>query len=213
MEKIVIDGGRQLSGKVDISGMKNAAVAVLFATIVTEDICILCNLPRISDVKISLEILRSIGAKVRFLGKNTVEIDTRPVKNKPAPSELARQMRASYYLAGACLARFGYAKVGLPGGCDFGQRPIDQHIKAFETLGAKVDVGGGYLEAVSDGGMKSANIFFDCVTVGGTVNAVLAAVKATGTTIIDNTAREPHIVDLANFLNYCGANVTAPVRI
>mgnify|MGYP002767080013 FL=1 len=207
MEKIVIDGGARLSGKVEISGMKNAAVAVIFACIAVADVCIIENLPQISDVKQSLEMLSSIGAKIRAVGKNSVEIDTRKVKNKVVPIELARKMRASYYLAGACLARFGSAKVGLPGGCDFGSRPIDQHVKAFTAMGATVNVGGGFMDAVTDDGVKSANIFFDCVTVGATINTIIAAVLCDGVTVIENAAREPHIVDLANFLNYCGANI------
>lgn len=208
MEKIVIDGGARLSGKVEISGMKNAAVAVIFACIAVADVCIIDNLPQISDVRQSLEMLSSIGAKIRAVGKNSVEIDTRKVKNKVVPIELARKMRASYYLAGACLARFGSAKVGLPGGCDFGSRPIDQHVKAFTAMGATVNVGGGFMDAVTENGVKSAGIFFDCVTVGATINTIIAAVLCDGVTVIENAAREPHIVDLANFLNYCGANIT-----
>lgn len=208
MEKIVIDGGARLSGKVEISGMKNAAVAVIFACIAVADVCIIDNLPQISDVRQSLEMLSSIGAKIRAVGKNSVEIDTRKVKNKVVPIELARKMRASYYLAGACLARFGSAKVGLPGGCDFGSRPIDQHVKAFTAMGATVNVGGGFMDAVTENGVKSAGIFFDCVTVGATINTIIASVLCDGVTVIENAAREPHIVDLANFLNYCGANIT-----
>ena len=207
MEKIVIDGGARLSGKVEISGMKNAAVAVIFACIAVADVCIIENLPQISDVKQSLEMLSSIGAKIRAVGKNSVEIDTRKVINMVVPTELASKMRASYYLAGACLARFGSAEVGLPGGCDFGSRPIDQHVKAFTAMGATVNVGGGFMDAVTDDGVKSANIFFDCVTVGATINTIIAAVLCDGVTVIENAAREPHIVDLANFLNYCGANI------
>ncbi len=208
MEKIVIDGGARLSGKVEISGMKNAAVAVIFACITVADVCIIDNLPQISDVRQSLEMLSSIGAKIRAVGRNSVEIDTRKVKNKVVPAELARKMRASYYLAGACLARFGSAKVGLPGGCDFGSRPIDQHVKAFTAMGATVNVGGGFMDAVTENGVKSAGIFFDCVTVGATINTIIASVLCDGVTVIENAAREPHIVDLANFLNYCGANIT-----
>lgn len=208
MEKIIIDGGVALDGKVEISGMKNAAVAVLFATIAVNDVCVIENLPQISDVKLSLEILRSVGARTHITGKNAVEIDTRSVKNTVVPFELARKMRASYYLVGASLARFGSAKVGLPGGCDFGSRPIDQHVKAFEALGANVTVGGGCLDACTFGGVRPANIFFDCVTVGATINTIIASVLADGMTVIENAAKEPHIVDLANFLNYCGANIT-----
>ena len=207
MEKIVIDGGVALNGSVEISGMKNAALAVLFATIVVGDVCTIENLPQISDVKLSLQMLESIGAGIRFLGKNTVEIDTRHINDVCAPLDLVRRIRASYYLVGAMLARFGHATVGLPGGDDFGTRPIDQHIKAFEALGALVKAENGCLIAETDSGIKCANIFFDCVTVGATVNTIIASVLAEGMTVIDNAAREPHIVDLANFLNYCGADI------
>ena len=209
MEKIIVDGGKPLCGKVEVSGMKNAAVAVIFATVLSNDVCVLDNLPDISDVAHCLAILESIGAKVRTIAKNTVEIDTRCINDTEAPMELVRKMRASYYLAGALLGRFGSAKVGLPGGCDFGVRPIDLHIKAFEKLGATVTVDRGRIEAQCDPekGLCGKNIYFDCCSVGATINAILAAVLAKGSTILENPAREPHVVDLANFLNACGADV------
>lgn len=207
MEKIVIDGGYALSGKVDISGMKNAAVAVIFAAVVSSGVCVIDNLPEISDVADCLAILQSIGARVRILSRNKVEIDATDVRDVEAPLELVRKIRASYYLAGAMLGRFGRVKVGLPGGCNFGVRPIDLHVKAFETLGAKVDLGGGCIDAVAEGGLKGAHIYFDSCSVGATINAIIAAVMAEGLTVIENPAKEPHIVDVANFLSACGADI------
>ena len=209
MEKIIVDGGTPLYGKVDISGMKNAAVAVVFASVLADDVCVIDNLPNISDVADCLAILESIGAKIKPISKDAVEIDTRSVRDAEAPMELVRKMRASYYLAGALLGRFGRAKVGLPGGCDFGVRPIDLHVKAFEKLGAAVTVESGCIEAICDPeqGLRGKNIYFDCCSVGATINALLAAVLAEGQTIIENPAREPHVVDVANFLNACGADI------
>ena len=209
MEKIIVDGGTPLYGKVEISGMKNAAVAVIFASVLANDVCVLDNLPNISDVADSLSILESIGAKIRAISKDAVEIDTRHIRDAEAPMDLVRKMRASYYLAGALLGRFGRAKVGLPGGCDFGVRPIDLHVKAFEKLGASVTVGHGRIEAICnpEQGLCGKNIYFDCCSVGATINALLAAVLARGLTVIENAAREPHVVDVANFLNACGADI------
>lgn len=210
MEKIIVDGGSPLYGRVEVSGMKNSAVAVVFATILANDVCVLDNLPNISDVSACLSILESVGAKIKPISQGAVEIDTRYIKaGVEAPLDLVRKMRASYYLAGALLGRFGRAKVGLPGGCDFGVRPIDLHVKAFEKLGASVTVGSGCIEAIADPeqGLCGKNIYFDCCSVGATINAILAAVLAQGTTIIENPAREPHVVDVANFLNACGADI------
>ena len=209
MEKFVVDGGMPLFGKVEVSGMKNAAVAIIFATVLSNDVCLIDNLPEISDVAGCFSILESVGAKVTHISKDTVEIDTRHVNSVEAYSETVRKMRASYYLAGALLGRFGRAKVGLPGGCDFGVRPIDLHVMAFEKLGATVDADHGFIEATTDPerGLRGRNIYFDCCSVGATINAILAAVLAQGTTILENAAREPHVVDLANFLNACGADV------
>jgi len=209
MEKIVINGGRPLYGDIEVSGMKNAAGAILIATLLVSDKCIIENLPCINDVATTLEILRHMNVEVRMLDKNTVEIDTRNAIGGTSPLDLVRRMRSSYYLYGAELGRYGRAYAGYPGGCDFGVRPIDQHIKGFEALGATVTCEGGYVEAVApSGGLRGANIFFDLNTVGGTINVMLAAVRAKGTTIIENAAREPHVVDVANFLNTCGANIT-----
>ncbi len=208
MEQIVINGGNKLFGNVEISGMKNAALPIIIASILTEDVCVIENLPCISDVTLSLEILREMGAKIKMLAKNTVEIDTRHLEGGKSPYDLVSRMRGSTYLIGAELGRFGRAKVGWPGGCDFGERPIDQHIKGFSALGAKVNVENGYIYADAAEGLVGNQIYFDVVTVGATINIMLAAVKAEGTTIIDNAAREPHIVDLANFFNTCGAKIS-----
>ncbi len=209
MEKIFINGGKRLCGEIEVSGMKNAAVAIIFATILNEDKCIIENLPLISDVTDALEILTRVGAKVRLIDKSTVEIDTTRIIPGASPYELVRRMRASYYILGAELGRFGKAKAAYPGGCDLGVRPIDQHIKGFEALGAVVNIrDGGYVEADAANGLRGNEVYMDCVTVGGTINVMLAAVKASGTTIIENAAREPHVVDLANFLNASGAQVS-----
>ena len=208
MEKIVIDGGNALHGRIEVSGMKNAALPIIFDCVAVGDVCIIENLPHISDVETSLEILSSIGVRVRYLAENSVEIDARDVSPASAPCDLVKKMRGSYYLIGAMLGRFGSVMVGLPGGCDLGARPIDQHIKAFEALGAEVTVDGGFIDAQTKNGITGAGIYFDCVTVGGTINTILAAVRAKGTTVIENAAREPHVVDVANFLNFCGASIT-----
>ena len=207
--KIIISGGKPLHGTIPVSGMKNAAVAILLSTILTEDKCVIENLPDISDVNVSLQILESIGVKITKPEKNVAIIDCTDISPRIPPYELVSRMRASYYLIGAELGRFGRAFVGLPGGCDFGVRPIDQHIKGFEALGCDVKVDGGYIEATaSDGKLHGSSVYMDVVTVGGTINVMLAAVKAEGVTVIENAAREPHIVDTANFLNACGADIS-----
>ena len=209
MEYFVIKGGNELSGDIEVSGMKNAAVGVIFACLLIEDKIVLENIPDISDVRTSFNILKAMGAKVRYLTKTTVEIDCTHAEGGCAPFEMVRNMRASYYLAGAELGRFGKTHVGCPGGCDFGIRPIDQHIKGFEALGAEVAVEGGYIEGKANGGrLRGANIYFDRVSVGATMNVLIAAAMADGNTVIENAAREPHVGDLANFLNSCGAKIT-----
>ena len=208
MDRIVINGGKPLQGCIEVSGMKNAALPILMGCLLVEDKCIIENLPEIDDVTLSLKILKTMGLSVKMLNRNTVEIDSTFAVGGSAPIDLVRKMRASYYLLGAELGRFGRAYVGYPGGCDFGVRPIDQHIKGFEALGADVNVEGGYVEVTAKNGIRGSNIFFDVITVGGTMNVMLAAVKAEGTTVIENAAREPHIVDLANFLNSCGAKIS-----
>ncbi len=205
MDKIIINGGTPLVGTVEISGAKNAALPVLVGTVLVGDRCVIENVPEILDVDLTLEILEKMGAKVKR-DHTTVEIDTRYVQPGRSPYELVSRMRGSTYLIGAELGRFNYARVGSPGGCDFGVRPIDQHIKSFEALGATVSVRGGYVEAKTDA-LVAAEVYFDMVSVGATVNAILASVFADGTTVLENAAREPHIVDLANFLNTCGARI------
>lgn len=207
MEKIVINGGQPLHGDIEVSGAKNAAVAVIFACLLVKEKIVLENIPPILDVSVSLEILRSMGVKVKMLKKDVVEIDASNVVQGSSPAELVRRMRASYYLIGAELGRFGKASVDYPGGCDFGVRPIDQHIKAFTSLGADVVVDNGRIEVSTVNGIQGTEVFFDVVTVGATMNLMIAAVCANGTTVIENAAREPHVVDLANFLNSCGANI------
>ena len=209
MDKIIINGGTPLRGSVEISGMKNAAMPIIYACVMVEDKCVIENVPNVRDVSLSLDILRSMGARIKTLGRNTVEIDCTDIRQGAAPSELARKIRGSYYLLGAEFSRFGKAHVAYPGGCDFGGRPIDQHIKGFECLGGTVaSDSSGNIEITSEGGPVGSSIFFDFVTVGATINVMLAAVLAEGTTVIENAAREPHIVDLANFLNTCGAKIS-----
>ena len=208
MDKIVINGGKPLSGEIVVSGMKNAAVAILLANIMIEDECIIENLPDISDINRSLEILEAMGAKITRLSRGCVKIDSRNIIPCSAPDELVKKMRASYYILGAELARFGRSNVACPGGCDFGVRPIDQHIKGFEALGATVSVSDHHIVALTNNGLVGDSVFMDVVSVGATINIMIAAVKAKGVTVIENAAREPHIVDTANFLNACGAKIS-----
>ena len=208
MEKYVINGGTTLHGEVEISGAKNAAVAIIPAALMVDGVCVIENMPQISDTEMLLTILRELGAKIRYLNRSTVEIDCRNVCMQDAPYDLMRKIRASYYLIGAMLGRFGHAKTTMPGGCNFGVRPIDQHIKGMTALGATIDVKNGFIYADAAGGrLHGARIYLDKVSVGATMNIMIAAVLASGRTIIENAAREPHIVDLANFLNSMGADV------
>lgn len=208
LEKYVINGGASLHGEVEISGAKNAAVAIIPAALMVDGICRLENIPQISDTDMLLTILSHLGAKVRFINKSTIEIDSRNVTFCDAPFDLMRKIRASYYLIGAMLGRFGSAKTTMPGGCNFGVRPIDQHIKGMNALGADVDVKNGFVYAEArDGKLHGTRIYLDKVSVGATMNIILAATLAQGRTIIENAAREPHIVDLANFLNSMGADI------
>jgi UDP-N-acetylglucosamine 1-carboxyvinyltransferase len=207
LEKIAIRGGNPLHGNVRISGAKNAAAAILPATILAGGVCVIENVPGISDVTYALRILESLGAKVRVINKSTLEIDTAPLKDFTVTHELTRHMRASYYFLGALLGRFGKAKVAMPGGCNLGVRPIDLHEKAFAALGARVDTEENAIISVDADELVGTRIYFDVVSVGATANAMLAAVRARGRTEIENPAKEPHIVDLANFLNAMGANI------
>ncbi len=209
MTKYIVEGGRPLFGEIPISGAKNAAVAIIPAALMVSGPCRIENMPQISDVTLLLGILQDLGAKVRYVNPHTVEIDSSQLRNGRVPYESARRCRASYYMLGALLGRFGLADVSLPGGCDFGStRPIDQHLKGFRALGAHVSTQSGFVTAQAKGGrVQGANIFFDKVSVGATINIMLAAAMADGMTVIENAAKEPHIVDVANFLNSMGANI------
>ena len=208
MTKYVIQGGKPLFGEITISGAKNAAVAIIPATLLVSGTCRIENIPQISDVTLILNILQDLGADVRTVNRTTVDIDCSHIHNARVPEELARKIRASYYLIGALLGRFGSAEVPPPGGCDLGGRPIDQHIKGFVAMGADVDVQGGYIHArARQGRLMGTTVYMDIVSVGATMNIMLSAVLAEGLTIIENAAKEPHIVDLANFLNSMGAEI------
>ena len=208
MTKYVIRGGKPLHGEVEISGAKNAAVAILPGALLVDGVCRIENVPNISDVSMVLGIMENLGAKIRFINPTTVEVDSRSVYKQVVPYELARQIRASYYLIGALLGRFGRAIAPPPGGCDLGVRPIDQHLKGFAAMGADIQVANGFIDASVPGGrLSGAQVYFDVVSVGATMNLLLASALADGQTILENVAKEPHIVDLANFLNSMGADI------
>ncbi len=206
MEKFLVNGGKRLTGEVTISGAKNAAVAILPATILSDGVCTIENLPDISDVGVLLHILSEMGASVKTIDKKTVEIDASKILSPTVPYDLAKKMRASYYFLGSLLGKYSKASVSMPGGCDFGVRPIDQHLKGFQALGADYTVEHGMIQIKSDC-MIGNQIYFDKVTVGATINVMLAAVRTPGLTILENCAREPHVVDVANFLNSMGADI------
>ena len=206
MEKLVVTGPTQLKGEVVISGAKNAAVALLPATLLIDGVCTIENLPNISDIQISCKILEELGAKITWNSKHSITIDTTNIVTTKAPLDLTSKFRASYYIIGAMLGRKGEIEVGMPGGCKLGARPIDQHIKGFERLGATVSLEKGTIYAKAKK-LKGSSIYMDIVSVGATINVMLASVLAKGTTIIDNAAKEPHIVDVANFLNTMGADI------
>ena len=206
MEKLVITGKTPLKGEVVISGAKNAAVAILPATLLINGVCTIENLPNISDVKLYCEILESLGVKITWNTPHEITVDARNISSHIAPLDITRKFRASYYLIGALLGRCKEAQVGIPGGCNLGNRPIDQHIKGFEALGANVEVAQGNIKAKAKK-LIGASIYMDVVSVGATINIMISSVLAEGTTIIDNAAKEPHVVDLANFLNTMGADI------
>ena len=206
MEKLVITGKTPLKGEVVISGAKNAAVAIIPATLLINGVCKIENLPNISDVKLYCDILQELGAIITWDSEHEITIDTRNIDSHKVPLDTTRKFRASYYLLGALLGRCKHAQVSSPGGCNLGARPIDQHIKCFEALGAHVDVSNGKITATTKK-LKGTSVYMDVVSVGATINAMLASVLAEGTTIIDNAAKEPHIVDVANFLNTMGADI------
>lgn len=207
MDKFIIKGNTPLRGTVNVNGAKNAAVAILPAAALINGKCRIENVPNISDIKRCCEILELLGAKINFITPHEIEIDATNVQEKEIPLDITKKFRASYYFIGSLLSRFGKASVGFPGGCNFGSRPIDQHIKGFETLGANVICEGGMINATSEDGLVGNSVYLDVVSVGATINIMLAAVLVPGTTTIENAAKEPHIVDLANFLNTMGANI------
>ena len=208
MTKYVINGGRPLHGEVEISGAKNAAVAIIPAALMVDGVCRIENLPQISDVSTLLSILKEMGAEIRLVNKRTIDIDCTRVGTSRATFDTMRRIRASYYLIGALLGRFGSADVAMPGGCNFGGvRPIDQHIKGFHAMGAHISIRNGIVSAETDGQLIGSTIYLDMASVGATINLMLGATLAQGMTYIENAAREPHIVDLANFLNSMGADI------
>ena len=207
MKKIVINGGRPLKGEVTISGAKNSVVALIPATILADDIVTLDGVPDISDVASLIEIMTIMGAKIERK-EDSLIIDPRGVKNMPMPFGKINSLRASYYFYGSLLGRYGQATVGLPGGCDLGPRPIDLHLKAFEAMGAAMTMDGSSMKLATDGKpLQGANIYMDTVSVGATINTILAAVKAKGRTVIENAAREPEIIDVVTLLNNMGAHI------
>lgn len=206
MDKLIISGGNPLYGKVKISGAKNAALAILSASLLTDETCIIENVPYIGDVITLCDILRGMGADVRVEKDGKIYVLAHRVREWRAPYDMVQKMRASYYLLGVLLSRFGKAEVGMPGGCDIGPRPIDQHVKAFEAMGAAVEIEHGTVFAHTEG-LKGNEVYFDKYSVGATINAMLCAVKAQGQTLIVNAAKEPHVVDLASYLNSMGADI------
>lgn len=207
LDKFVINGGLPLKGEVTVSGAKNAAVAIIPAVILADEPCRIENIPNISDVTFIANILAQIGASVKRINKSTLEIDPTSIRTSIATYEQVKGMRASYYLLGALLGKFNQAQVAMPGGCDFGVRPVDQHLKGFAALGAKHELINGAVISVSAEQLVGAHIYLDVVSVGATMNIMLAAVKAQGMTVLENAAKEPHVVDLANFLNSMGADI------
>ncbi|MBQ3562462.1 MAG: UDP-N-acetylglucosamine 1-carboxyvinyltransferase [Clostridia bacterium] len=206
MEKFIIQGGNRLEGCVRISGAKNSVVAILPAVLLSDGVCRIENVPNISDVAVTLKILYELGANVRMINQSTFEIDPRGINSYVISKEMSSRMRASTYFIGAMLARFKKARVAPPGGCDFGVRPIDQHIKGFQALGARVVIDNGMVDARALK-LTGGPVYLDMASVGATINIMLAATKAEGLTVIENAAKEPHIVDLANFLNSMGADI------
>lgn len=206
MEQLIINGGKKLYGTVSVSGAKNAALAIIPASILSKSVCIVENVPCVNDIIVLIDAMRELGVVVEHIDDHTIKIDTTKVSTNRVDYEHISKIRASYYLLGALLGRFNEAEVALPGGCNIGNRPIDQHIKGFEALGAQVTIEHGMINAKADG-LTGSNIYLDVVSVGATVNIMLAAVLAEGVTVIENSAKEPHIVDVANFLNSMGADI------
>ncbi len=210
MDKLLINGGRRLDGRLRISGAKNAALPILSATLLTDQPVVIANTPHLHDVTTMIELLGCLGVDVVIDEKLKVEVTSRKLKQLRAPYDLVKTMRASFLVMGPMLARFGEAEVSLPGGCAIGSRPVDQHLKGFAALGAEIAVDDGYVRAQAPNGLTGAEVIMDLVTVGGTENVMMAAVLAHGKTVLKNAAREPEIVDLGNFLNSMGAQVSGP---
>ena len=206
MEQYIIKGGLPLVGEVEIGGAKNAALAIIAAAIMTDDTVVIDNLPDVRDINVLLDAMQEIGAEVDRVDRHTVKINGGKISARDVDSEFIKKIRASYYLIGALLGKYKEASVPLPGGCNIGSRPIDQHIKGFEALGATVDIEGGYIKAKADH-LHGAHIYLDMESVGATINIMMAASMAEGNTVIENVAKEPHVVDVANFLNSMGANI------
>jgi len=209
VKKYQVTGGHKLYGSIEISGAKNAAVAILPAALLVDGVCRIENIPQISDVSLILQIMQELGAQIKTINRTTMEIDCSHIVNQRVPQDMGRKIRASYYLVGALMGRFGWAEVPMPGGCDLGSRPIDQHIKGFAAMGGAVDVVSGVICGKMNSGnrFKGGQVYLDIVSVGATMNIMLGAALADGMTIIENAAKEPHIVDLANFLNSMGADI------
>lgn len=206
MEQLVVNGGKALVGDVMIGGAKNAALGIIPAAILSKDVCIIENVPDLLDVRNLLKAMESIGVKIKYINRNKIEIDSREIRKMTAKGQYVEKIRASYYLLGALLGRYGKSEVAYPGGCSIGDRPVDQHLKGFEALGASVKVENGMIKTHASS-LTGANIYLDIASVGATINIMLASVLAKGTTIIENPAKEPHVVDIANFLNSMGAHV------
>ncbi|HIZ74853.1 MAG TPA: UDP-N-acetylglucosamine 1-carboxyvinyltransferase [Candidatus Mediterraneibacter stercoravium] len=206
MEQYIIKGGNPLVGEVEIGGAKNAALAILAAAIMTDETVLIDNLPDVNDVNVLLEAIQGIGAMVQRIDRHTVKINGSTITSFDIEYDYIKKIRASYYLLGALLGKYRKAEVALPGGCNIGSRPIDQHLKGFRALGADVDIEHGKIVAEADH-LRGTHLYFDVVTVGATINVMMAAALAEGTTIMENVAKEPHVVDVANFLNSMGANI------
>jgi UDP-N-acetylglucosamine 1-carboxyvinyltransferase len=206
MEQYIIKGGKPLFGEVTISGYKNAALGIIAAAVMTDETVKIENVPDIKDIDVLLQAIEDIGAKVNHINRNTITINGSKINTVDVDFDYVRKIRASYYLVGALLGKYKGSKVALPGGCNIGSRPIEQHIKGFEALGAEVKIEHGMICAEAEE-LKGAHIYFDCSSVGATINVMMAAVMAEGLTILENSAKEPHVVDVANFLNSMGANI------
>ena len=202
----IINGGNPLRGEVVIGGAKNAALAIIAASVMTDETVTIENIPDVRDTNVMMEAMEGIGVKIKRLDRHTIEVNGSQVENVNIDTENIRKIRASYYLLGALLGKYRHAEVPLPGGCDIGSRPIDQHVKGFKALGSKVSIERGIMKATADR-LSAAHIYMDVVTVGATINVMLSSVMAEGKTIIENAAKEPHVVDVANFLNSMGANI------